>query len=93
MAEIGGTTGRGLAGEETKDADQLGSIAIELIDADLRPYSVVRVRGRPAGRRAAPPDAGDASASAAGAAGRAAMRIDIQLSGADAETLKAAAEA
>jgi hypothetical protein len=26
-------------GRDTKDADQLGSIAIELIDADLRPYS------------------------------------------------------
>ena len=32
LAEIGGTSGRGLAGQETKDADQLGSIAIELID-------------------------------------------------------------
>ena len=39
MAEIGGTTGRGLAGSETKESYQLGSIAIELIDADLRPYS------------------------------------------------------
>ncbi len=39
LAEIGGTTGRGLAGQDTKDSSQLGSIAIELIDADLRPYS------------------------------------------------------
>lgn len=39
LAEIGGNTGRGLAGADTKDTDQLGSIAIELIDADLRPYS------------------------------------------------------
>ena len=39
MAEIGGNTGRGLAGAENKDPDQLGSIAIELIDADLRSYS------------------------------------------------------
>ncbi len=39
IAEIGGTSGRGLAGSDTKDADQLGSISIELIDADLRPYS------------------------------------------------------
>ncbi|MDA8584962.1 efflux RND transporter permease subunit [Rhodobacteraceae bacterium] len=39
MAEIGGNTGRGLAGTETKESYQLGSIAIELIDADLRPYS------------------------------------------------------
>jgi len=39
LAEVGGTTGRGLAGSDTKDQDQLGSIAIELIDPDFRPYS------------------------------------------------------
>ena len=39
LAEVGGNTGYGLSGSDTKDADLLGSIAIELIDADLRPYS------------------------------------------------------
>ena len=39
LAEIGGNSGRGLSGTETKESYQLGSIAIELIDADLRPYS------------------------------------------------------
>lgn len=39
MAQVGGNGGRGLAGADTKDADLLGGIAIELIDADLRPYS------------------------------------------------------
>ncbi|QDY68570.1 efflux RND transporter permease subunit [Qingshengfaniella alkalisoli] len=39
LTQIGGTSGRGLAGEDTKEAFQLGSVAIELIDADLRPYS------------------------------------------------------
>jgi multidrug efflux pump subunit AcrB len=39
MAEIGGNAGWGLAGADTKDADLLGGISIELIDADLRPYS------------------------------------------------------
>jgi hypothetical protein len=39
VAEIGGNTGGGAVGRDTKDADLLGSIAIELIDADLRPYS------------------------------------------------------
>lgn len=39
LTEVGGTTGRGLAGADSKDTDQLGSIAIDLIDADLRPYS------------------------------------------------------
>ncbi len=39
ISEIGGNAGRGLAGTDTKDADQLGGISIELIEADLRPYS------------------------------------------------------
>ena len=39
LAEIGGNTGRGLSGASTKDRDLLGSVAIELIDADFRPYS------------------------------------------------------
>ncbi len=39
LAQVGGTTGRGLAGAGSKEPDQLGSITIELIDADLRPYS------------------------------------------------------
>ncbi|WP_298429771.1 efflux RND transporter permease subunit [uncultured Jannaschia sp.] len=39
IAEIGGNTGRPLASADEKDADQLGAISIELIDADLRPYS------------------------------------------------------
>lgn len=39
LAEVGGTTGRGLANQRTKMPDQLGSIAIELTDPDDRPYS------------------------------------------------------
>ncbi|WP_299549992.1 efflux RND transporter permease subunit [uncultured Tateyamaria sp.] len=39
IAEIGGNAGRGLSGTESKDTDLLGGISIELIDADLRPYS------------------------------------------------------
>ena len=92
LAEIGGTTGRGLAGQETKEPDQLGSIAIELIDADLRPYSSFAfvaelqeaVPGHPMletisfrGWRGGP--GGDA--------------IDIELSGGTSQTLKDAAEA
>jgi len=92
IAEVGGSTGRGLAGAGTKDRDLLGSIAIELIDADLRPYSSFafvaalqdEVRNHPLletlsfrGWRGGP--GGDA--------------LDIQISGAGSETLKAAAEA
>jgi multidrug efflux pump subunit AcrB len=39
IAEIGGNAGYGMAGVDTKDQDLLGGISIELIDADLRPYS------------------------------------------------------
>ncbi|MHC0054228.1 efflux RND transporter permease subunit [Actibacterium sp. D379-3] len=91
LSEVGGNTGRGLSGVENKDAELLGSIAIELIDADLRPYSSFRfladlqeeVRQHPLvetlsfrGWRSGP--GGDA--------------LDVEFYGADAETLKAAAE-
>jgi multidrug efflux pump subunit AcrB len=39
MAQIGGNGGRGLSAADGKDGDMLGGISIELIDADLRPYS------------------------------------------------------
>lgn len=92
IAEIGGNTGRGLSGVETKEAYQLGAIAIELIDADLRPYSSFRfvaalqeeVRNHPLvetvsfrGWRSGP--GGDA--------------LDVQFYGAEAAVLKDAAEA
>ena len=38
LAEIGGGSGRGLSGADTKGPDLLGSISMELISADLRPY-------------------------------------------------------
>ena len=91
IAEIGGNTGRGLSGVDSKEDFQLGSIAIELIDADLRPYSSFQfvadlqeeVRNHPLletvsfrGHRSGP--GGDA--------------LDVQLYGAETVTLKAAAE-
>ncbi|ABG32913.1 AcrB/AcrD/AcrF family protein [Roseobacter denitrificans] len=39
LSVVGGHTGRGLSGSGSKDKDLLGGIAIELIDAELRPYS------------------------------------------------------
>ena len=39
LLKIGGNSGRGLSGAEFKDKDLLGSISVELIDADSRPYS------------------------------------------------------
>ena len=92
MTEIGGGTGRGLSSADTKDADQLGGISIELIEPDDRPYSSFsfiadleeEVRRHPLleelsfrGGRYGP--GGDA--------------LSVDLTGADAATLKAAAEA
>ncbi|MCO6384209.1 efflux RND transporter permease subunit [Oceanicola sp. 502str15] len=92
VAEIGGNTGRGLSGVDNKDEDLLGSIAIELIDPDLRSYSSSKfvadlqesVVQHPLaeiisfrGWRGGP--GGDA--------------IDVQLSGASVARLKEAAEA
>jgi len=92
VAEVGGNTGGGLSGADTKDPDQLGSIAIELIDADSRPYSAFalvaalqdEVRRHPLvetvsfrGWRSSP--AGDS--------------LDIQFFGASSEILKEASEA
>ncbi|WP_417249749.1 efflux RND transporter permease subunit [Celeribacter sp.] len=92
IAQVGANTGRGLAGADTKESYQLGGISIELIDADLRPYSSFafvealqqNVVNHPMAetvtfRRGQFGPGGDA--------------IDVQLFGADAETLKAAAEA
>ncbi len=92
MAEIGGNSGRGLAGADLKDPDQLGAIAVELIDPDLRPYSSFAfvadlqdmARKHPQvetisfrGWRQGP--GGDS--------------LDVKFSGADADTLKAASQA
>jgi multidrug efflux pump subunit AcrB len=91
LAEVGGSTGRGLAGADSKDRDMLGSIAVELVDADTRPYSSAAfvtelqdaVRRHPLletisfrGFRFGP--GGDA--------------LDVQFFGADSTVLKAASE-
>lgn len=91
IAQVGGNGGRGLAGADTKDADLLGGISIELIDADLRPYSSFafvaalqdQVINHPLvetvsfrGWRSGP--GGDA--------------LDVQFYGADTDTLKGASE-
>ena len=39
IAEIGGTSGFGFGAAENKDEDLIGGLSLELIEADLRPYS------------------------------------------------------
>ncbi|MBP0482640.1 efflux RND transporter permease subunit [Sagittula salina] len=91
MAEIGGNSGRGLAGADTKDADQLGGISIELIEADLRPYSSFAFVGELQDRVKKHPLVEEISFRGwrSGPGGDA---LDVQFYGADAGTLKAAAE-
>ena len=91
IAEIGGNAGRALAGSETKDTDLLGSISIELIDADLRPYSSFAFVGELQERVARHPMVETVSFRGwrSGPGGDA---LDIQLFGAETDTLKAAAE-
>jgi multidrug efflux pump subunit AcrB len=92
MAEVGGTTGRGLSGQDSKEPDQLGSIAIELIDADLRPYSSFQFVGelQDAVRRHPMLEQVSFRGWRSGPGGDS---LDVEFYGAEAETLKAAAEA
>ncbi|MEJ6396876.1 efflux RND transporter permease subunit [Yoonia sp. 208BN28-4] len=92
FAQIGGNSGRALSGSEGKDADLLGAISIELIDADSRPYSSYAfvaelqdtVRQHPLA---------ETVSFRSWASGPGGDSLDIQMYGADAETLKEAAEA
>ncbi|PWR01728.1 acriflavine resistance protein B [Meridianimarinicoccus roseus] len=92
LAQVGGTTGRGLAAADEKDPDQQGSISIELIGADLRPYSSFDVLRRLQDEVTRLPLTEELSFRSwrSGPGGDA---LDIQLYGADTSGLKAAAEA
>ena len=92
MAEVGGNTGRGLSGTETKDKDLLGSIAVELIDADFRPYTSFVFLGsvKEAVRNHAQLETISFRRWRSGPGGDA---LDVQFFGANTEVLKQAAEA
>ncbi|MCT4557516.1 MAG: efflux RND transporter permease subunit [Pelagimonas sp.] len=91
MAEVGGNAGRGLSGADTKDADQLGGISIELIDRDERPYSSFAFVGDLQDRVARHPLVETISFRGwrSGPGGDA---LDVQFYGATSEVLKIAAE-
>ncbi|MCH2077046.1 MAG: efflux RND transporter permease subunit [Rhodobacteraceae bacterium] len=89
LAEVGGNSGRAIAGSETKDADQLGSLAIELIDADLRPYSSFAFVGELQNRVRRHPLVETVSFRRWGS-GPGGSGLEVQFEGADAETLKEA---
>jgi multidrug efflux pump subunit AcrB len=88
---VGGNTGRGLAGTETKDSDLLGSIAIELIDADLRPYSSFAFVGE-LQKRVVQMPLTEVVSFRGWRSGPGGDALDVQFYGADVTTLKGAAE-
>ncbi|MBL4751756.1 MAG: efflux RND transporter permease subunit [Amylibacter sp.] len=92
IAEVGGNTGRGLSGTETKDKDLLGSIAVELIDADFRPYTSFVFLGsvKAAVRNHAQLETISFRRWRSGPGGDA---LDVQFFGANTDVLKQAAEA
>ncbi len=92
LAEIGGGTGRALAIADTKTPDQLGSIAIELIDADLRPYSSRQFVAELQEAAGSHPMLETLSFRSWGS-GPGGDALDVQITGAEAPVLKAAAEA
>ena len=91
LAEVGGNAGRGLAGTDSKDPDQLGGISIELIEADLRPYSSFAFVGELQETVSRHPMVETISFRGwrSGPGGDA---LDVQFFGADSETLKTASE-
>ncbi|MFY9318458.1 efflux RND transporter permease subunit [Lentibacter algarum] len=92
LAQVGGNTWPPLAGADTKEPDELGAVAIELIDADLRPYSSFAFLAELQDRLPTHPLLETVSFRGwrSGPGGSA---LDVQFFGADANTLKAASEA
>ena len=92
VTQIGGSSGRGLSGTENKESYQLGAISIELIDADLRPFSSNEFVAAVQTEVQNHPLAETVSFRSFGG-GPGGDSLSIELYGADADTLKAAAEA
>ncbi|MDJ1006528.1 MAG: efflux RND transporter permease subunit [Paracoccaceae bacterium] len=92
LAEVGGSTGRGMSGADQKETYQLGSIAIELIDADLRPYSSFAFVADLQEAIVRHPMVETISFRRWGS-GPGGDSLDVEIFGAETETLKAAAEA
>ena len=91
VAQIGGNSGRRIAGADMKDPDQLGAISIELIDPDLRPYSSSAFIGELQDKVRRHPLVETISFRGWNS-GPSTDALDIQFYGADSKTLKLAAE-
>jgi multidrug efflux pump subunit AcrB len=92
LAEVGGNSGRFFGSGDTRDPDLMGGISIELIDADLRPWSSFQFLADL--QEAAPAHPLLEELSFRGARfGPAGDALTVELTGASAEDLKSAAEA
>lgn len=92
VAQIGGSAGRGIAGADQKDPDQLGAIGISLVDADSRAFTSAEFVSALQEEVVQSPTAETVSFRSWGS-GPGGDSLDVQMYGADAVTLKAAAEA
>lgn len=92
LAEIGGSAGFGLSAADGKDADLLGGISIELIDADLRPYSSFEFVGELQDFAPRHPKV-ELLSFRGWRSGPGGDAIHVQFHGAESSTLKAASEA
>ncbi len=92
LAEVGGSSGRFFGSNDSRDPDLMGGISIELIDADLRPWSSFQFLADL--QEAAPPHPLLEELSFRGARfGPASDALSVELTGASADVLKSAAEA
>ncbi len=92
MTELGGHAGRPLASAENKDGDLLGAISIDLVDADLRNLSSFAFASALQDEVRAHPRLEELSFRSWGT-GPGGDSLSVDLSGGDAETLKAASDA
>tara|TARA_R110002110_G_scaffold6407_40_gene32017 strand:+ start:2975 stop:6379 length:3405 start_codon:yes stop_codon:yes gene_type:complete len=91
IAQTGGNSGYGLSAADGKDNDLLGGISIELIDADLRPYSSFAFVAELQDRVVQHPRA-ELVTFRGWRSGPGGDALAVQLYGADTDTLKAASE-
>ena len=92
MTELGGHAGRSLASAENKDGDLLGAISIDLVDADLREMSSFAFASALQDEVQSLPRLEEFSFRSWGS-GPGGDSLSVDLTGGDAETLKAASEA
>jgi multidrug efflux pump subunit AcrB len=92
ITQIGGNAGRGLDAAEGKDGDLLGGISIELVGADLRPYSSFEFVAQLQEEVVNLPLV-EAVSFRGGRSGPGGDALDVQFYGAATQTLKDASEA